>query len=315
MTDTTTHVVEHQIEINVPAAEVYRLIADVTCWPRVFTPTVHVEHLERSESEERIRIWATANGEIKNWVSRRTLDPVARRIEFRQEVSAHPVAAMGGTWLIEPAGDGGSVVRLLHDYRAVDDDPAHLEWIERAVDTNSRSELAALKRTVEAASPELTFSFDDHVHVRGEAADVFDFLNEAQLWNERLPHVARVELTEPTPGVQWLEMDTLTRDGSKHTTRSVRVCFPKDRIVYKQTTLPALMTLHTGRWSIVADADGGPGLTVTSQHTVTINEDNIQRILGPDADVAAARDFVRRALSANSCATLRYAKEFAESRG
>jgi aromatase len=315
MTDTATHVVEHQIEINVPADDVYRLIADVTGWPQVFTPTVHVEYLERSATEERIRIWATANGEIKTWVSRRTLDPVQRRIEFRQEISAHPVAAMGGTWLIEPAGATGSVVRLLHDYRAVDDDPAHLEWIERAVDTNSRSELATLKSTVEAASAELTFSFDDHVHVDGRAADVFDFLNEAQLWNERLPHVARVALTEPTSGVQWLEMDTLTRDGSKHTTRSVRVCFPKDRIVYKQTTLPALMTLHTGRWTIVADADGGPGLTVTSQHTVTINEANIERILGAGADIAAAREFVQRALSANSCATLRYAKEFAESRG
>ena len=29
MTDTATHVVEHQIEINVPADDVYRLIADV----------------------------------------------------------------------------------------------------------------------------------------------------------------------------------------------------------------------------------------------------------------------------------------------
>lgn len=315
MTDTATHVVEHQIEINVPAADVYRLIADVTRWPQVFTPTVHVEYLERSENEERIRIWATANGEIKTWVSRRTLDPVQRRIEFRQEISAHPVAAMGGTWLIEPAGDTGSVVRLLHDYRAVDDDPAHLEWIARAVDTNSRSELATLKSTVEAASAELTFSFDDHVHVDGRAEDVFDFLNEAQLWNQRLPHVARVSLTENTPGVQVLEMDTLTKDGSKHTTSSVRVCFPKDRIVYKQTVLPALMTLHTGYWTIAPDAAGGRGLTVTSQHTVTINEANIERILGAHADVAAARMFVQRALSANSGATLRYAKEFAESRG
>ena len=56
---------------------------------------------------------------------------------------------MGGTWIIEPAGEGASRVRLLHDYRAVDDDPEGLAWIDQAVDRNSRSELAALKANVE----------------------------------------------------------------------------------------------------------------------------------------------------------------------
>ena len=55
---------------------------------------------------------------------------------------------------------------------------------------------------------------------------------------ERLPHVARVVLTEDTPGLQFLEMDTRTKDGSTHTTKSVRVCFPDTRIAYKQITLP-----------------------------------------------------------------------------
>src|SRR5579885_3480764 len=129
MTTPVTHEVEHHIAVNAPAAQVYRLIADVAQWPRLFGPTVHVDYVERSEDQERIRIWATANGEVKSWVSRRTLDPAKLRIEFRQEVSAPPVAAMGGAWLIEPAGEGRSVVRLLHDYRAIDDDPEHLDWV------------------------------------------------------------------------------------------------------------------------------------------------------------------------------------------
>ena len=69
-------------------------------------PTVHADYAERGETEERIRLWATANGEVKNWTSRRRLDPAALRVEFRQEVSSPPVAAMGGTWIVEPlAGD------------------------------------------------------------------------------------------------------------------------------------------------------------------------------------------------------------------
>lgn len=310
--------VEHQVNVNAPAADVYRLIAEVQNWPRLFPPTVHVDHVERSAESERIRIWATANGEVKNWTSRRVLDPTQLRIEFRQEVSAPPVSAMGGTWLIEPVSETESLVRLLHDYRAVDDDPDHLAWIEQAIERNSRSELAALKANVEMATgtgEELMFSVADTVVINGAAKDVYDFLNEAQLWKERLPHVARVVLTEDVPGLQILEMDTRTKDGATHTTKSVRVCFPHRNIVYKQITLPALMTLHTGYWLVAEDpADDGAGLAVTSQHTVVINEASISRILGADAGITQARDFIHNALSINSLATLGHAKEYAESR-
>lgn len=309
----TVREVEHEITVQAPAAEVYRLLAEVENWPRIFPPTLYVDHVEQGGNEERIRIWATANGEAKNWTSRRTLDPEALRITFRQEVSAPPVAAMGGTWIIEPLGADESRIRLLHDYRAIDDDPASLEWIDQAVDRNSRSELAALKTNVELAhaSAELTFSFEDTVHIAGSAKDAYDFINEAHLWQERLPHVASVRLEEDTPGLQSLEMDTRAKDGSTHTTKSYRVCFPHYKIAYKQVTLPALMTLHTGRWTFEETADG---VAATSQHTVVLNTENITKILGPDAGVAEAKEYVRTALSTNSRATLGYAKDHAEAR-
>jgi aromatase len=240
------------------------------------------------------------------------LDPDALRIDFRQEVPAPPVAAMGGAWVIEPLSERESRVRLLHDYRSVDDDPAGLEWIDQAVDRNSRSELAALKANIEqlaGAADELLLSFTDTVRIDGSAKDVYEFLNEAQLWTDRLPHVSRVDLTEDVPGLQVLEMDTRTKDGSTHTTRSVRVTFPHDRIVYKQVVVPALMTLHTGYWLLEEDGDG---TSATSQHTVVINADNIAKVLGEQAGVPEAREFVRTALSGNSRATLGHAKEYAE---
>jgi aromatase len=224
---------------------------------------------------------------------------------------------MGGTWIIEPLADDACRVRLLHDYRAVDDDPAKLEWIDQAVDRNSHSELAALKANAELATnrSDLLISFTDSVHIDGAGAGkhAFEFIDQAQLWKERLPHVARVELTEDSPGLHVLEMDTMTKDGSTHTTRSVRVCLPHTRIVYKQVVLPALMTLHTGYWHFVDDEDGD-GVTATSQHTVAVNEANIAGVLGEGADVEAARTFVRNALSGNSLATLGHAKAYAEAR-
>jgi aromatase len=306
-------VVEHEITVLAPAAAVYQLIADVQNWPRIFPPTVYVDRVEHTDREERIRIWATANGQAKTWTSRRVLDRANLRIEFRQEISAPPVASMGGTWIIEPISNTESRLRLLHDYRAIDDDPASLKWIDEAVDRNSRSELAALKANVErvTASDELLMSFEDTVQINGSAKDVYDFINEANLWSERLPHVAKVRLEQDSQGVQTLEMDTRAKDGSTHTTKSIRVCFPHHRIVYKQITLPALMDLHTGYWTF---QENEGGVAATSQHTVMIKAENITRILGPEAGAAQAREYVRTALSTNSRATLGHAKDYAEAK-
>src|SRR5690348_12635993 len=133
-TESQARVVEHEITVSAPALAVYGLISDVAQWPRIFPPTIHVETLHRGPGTERIRIWATANDEVKSWTSVRTLDPEALRIQFRQEVSSPPVAAMGGTWIIEELPAGRCRVRLLHDYQAVDADPAALAWIDSAVD-------------------------------------------------------------------------------------------------------------------------------------------------------------------------------------
>ncbi|MEU1259427.1 aromatase/cyclase [Streptomyces chartreusis] len=310
----TVREVEHAITVQAPATEVYRLLAEVENWPRLFPPSVYVEYLEREGHQERIRIWATANGEAKSWTSRRDLDPERLRITFRQEVSAPPVAEMSGTWIVEPLGERETRLRLLHSYRAVDDDPEGLEWIDEAVDRNSNEELPGVKAGLEEVTrtAELTLSFEDSVRVEGSAKDLYDFVNEADRWTERLPHVSTVALTEDTPGLQVLRMDTRAVDGSTHTTESVRVCFPHQRIAYKQTTLPALMTLHTGHWTFRTDEDGA--VTATSQHTVVLDPDNITKVLGAGAGVPEARKFVRDALGANSRATLEHAKRYAEER-
>ncbi|WP_257001997.1 aromatase/cyclase [Streptomyces sp. WZ.A104] len=306
--------VEHEITVLAAAEDVYRLLAEVENWPRLFPPSVYVDVLEREGSLERIRIWATANGEAKNWTSIRDLDPDGLRITFRQEISAPPVASMSGTWIVEPLGEEESRLWLLHEYRAIDDDPEGLAWIDEAVDRNSRAELPSVKAGLEEATrtDELTLSFVDSVTVEGSAKDLFDFVNEADRWTERLPHVNDVKLTEETPGLQVLRMETLTKDGSAHTTESVRVCFPHHRIAYKQTTLPALMNLHTGYWLFEEAPDGTT--TASSQHTVVLNAANITKILGADAGVPEAREFLRNALGNNSRATLEHARKYAEAR-
>ncbi|MFG2041506.1 aromatase/cyclase [Dactylosporangium sp. NPDC048998] len=283
----------HDIAVAAPPGTVYALLADATGWPALFPPTVHAEVAERTGDSERLRLWATANGAVKAWTSRRTFDAAARRITFRQEVSAPPVASMGGTWIVDDGPDGGSHVTLTHDYRAVEDDPQALDWISAAVDRNSTAELAALKAGAEQG--DRAYTFEDSVEWRGTAADAYAFIWEADRWTDRLPHVRGVDLRAEGDDVQVLRLETLATDGSSHTTESVRVGRPgQGRIVYKQLLLPTLVSVHLGQWTF---EEAGGRVRATSRHTV---------VLKPGAP-EDRRAFVREALGANSLATLRHA--------
>jgi aromatase len=306
--------VSHRVIVAAAAETVRALIADTSRWPVIFRPTIHVEQVdqvERSAGTERIRIWAAAADEVKSWTSRREHSADGRRITFEQEVSQAPIAAMSGAWVLRELPDGRTEVVLEHSYRAVDDDPAALAWIADVTDRNSRTELANLKELAETADERdgLELTFEDTVLVQGDAQQVYDFLHRAADWPDRLPHVSRMQLAEPEPNVQVMTMDTVAPNGSTHTTKSVRVCFPGDRIVYKQVVVPVLMRAHTGEWRVRQTPDG---VAVTSQHTVVIQPNAIESVLGEGATVADALAFARNALSTNSGITLSLAKKFAE---
>jgi hypothetical protein len=304
----------HEIDIAAPADIVYRIIADATSWPQYFRPTVHVERSEVDATTERLRIWATANDAVKAWTSRRHLDATGRRVRFEQEVSTPPVAFMGGEWIVDPGPGGSTRLVLTHEFAAVDDDPAGIEWITRATNRNSETELANIKTLAEGWDrlARLVFSFEGSVVVHGPLEAVYEFLYRADQWPDRLPHVARLELREDVENVQHMVMDTRAKNGSVHTTESGRVCFPSQRIVYKQLATPALLTAHTGEWLLEKGEDGG--VLATSRHTITVNEAAIGTVLGPDATVESAKTFLRDVIGANSETTLRLAKEYAESR-
>lgn len=307
------HRTSHAIEVAAPAGVVYGLIADAAKWPLYFPPNVHVERLAFDGVHEHLAVWATANGRTTSWTSRRTLDAAARRIEFRQEVPAAPLSAMTGTWAVEALGAERSRLTLLHAFSVAGDRAEDVDWVNRATDTNSRAELGNIARLGECWGrlDALVMSFEDTVHVAAPPGDVYAFLENVGAWPELLPHVSRLDLTQEGP-VQVMSMDTLTADGSAHTTDSVRVCFPEaGRIVYKQTRTPALMEAHTGSWTVTGDAHG---TVATSRHSVVLREDNITAVLGEDADLRSARAYVRTALGRNSTATLNFAKRYAEGR-
>ncbi len=298
----TRSTLTHRRLVRAPADELYRLVADVTWWPVIFGPCVHVTHLDRTDTTERFRMWALVNGSVTRWTSRRELDPRGLRVRFEQERSHPPVAAMGGEWSFHARPGGRTEIVLDHSFHVTGGAAEHAA-VAAGVDANSERELAALDRIATIGPPvsEVLFEFTDTVPLDGDSGDAFAFVNASDRWPELLPHVQRVVLTEDPPGVQDMTMDTVTPGGGTHTTRSIRLCFPPDRIVYKQLAPPALLLGHSGTW----DFTGGPGpARVTATHRVAIDTDRVDDLIGPGSTPADARAWLRHSLGANSRTTL-----------
>ena len=303
--------IDHEVTVSAPAQIPFGIIADVTAWPHLFPPTVHAERVAGDEHEEQIRLWALANGGVRVWTSRRRLDPASRTIRFDQEVTSPPVASMSGCWTMRPQPGGDTLLRLGHTFTAINDVPEDLDWIREATDKNSTEELGAIKTLAEqhAQINDLIFTFADSVVINGAAEPAYDFIYRSQEWPERLPHVDRVELTEPEDGIQRLDMDTRAPDGGVHNTISFRICFPYSKIVYKQVVVPPILTAHTGQWLFTRRAEE---TEITSCHTVLMNQRGIHEVLGPAVTLIEARKRIQDALSTNSLTTLRHLKEHVE---
>lgn len=309
----------HTIEADAPAATVYGLLVGSRDWPAVFEPTVFVDQLETGDapdgsSYERFRLWATVNGRVVSWSSRRDLDPARRLITFRQEHSTPPIASMAGSWQVEEAG-GRSRVTLVHEFTTVDGGEQSAQWITTALDGNSNAELGQLARLAEldaehGAGGALVDSFEDTFDIDAPPAAVYEFIDRGDLWHERLPHVEESVLTVGEDGAQHLALTTVTPDGGRHQTASTRIRVDASRLAYKQDRTPEILLGHAGLWTI-APLDGGTRTRATSRHTFTLRPDALERVLGAGTTVDSARAHMREALGANSRATLEHAAKFA----
>ncbi|GAA3870424.1 hypothetical protein GCM10023084_24320 [Streptomyces lacrimifluminis] len=315
MTSTPARSAEHTAVLHAPPERAYRLIADVTHWPLLFPPCVGARLLESGPDFQRIRLWAVVGTEVRSWTSLRELDDRALRIGFRQEVPSPPVTSMGGHWQFtaDPGAPGTTRLVLGHTWSTAGSD-TDADRIAAALDHNSDNEIRAVKSWAERPEDpsQLLFSFTDRVFLAGERRDVYDFLYRADLWPERLAHVVHtdVETAVQSPAsagadVQTLDMETLGPDGSTHTTQSIRLCFPGERILYKQTTVPHGLLAHSGEWLLTEASDG---THVIARHDVALDPSALVELLGPGADLADARRQVRASLGGNSLRTLDQAR-------
>jgi hypothetical protein len=313
-------VTTHGIEADAPADTVYGLLEASVNWPAVFEPTVFVDPLETGGNGdgtafERFRLWATVNGRVVSWSSRRELDRAARRISFKQEHSTPPIASMQGSWHVEELGAARSRVTLVHEFSTVDGTEQSAQWITQALDRNSTAELGQLARLAEldaahGAAGGLVGAFEDTFDIDAPPAAVYEFIDRGDLWRDRLPHVEESVLTVGEDGAQHLALTTVTPDGGRHQTASTRIRVDASRLAYKQEKTPEILLGHAGLWTI-APLDGGARTRAVSRHTFTLRPDALERVLGAGTTVESAREHMREALGANSRATLEHAAKFA----
>lgn len=305
MTTLDKNAVRHTATVAAPAGLVYDLVAQLAAWSQFHPPAVHAEPIAGEDGLVR-HWWVVDDHTVRIWTARWRRDRARLRIAFERDPATPDECGSRGEW----------------QFRAVSDSTTEIEFAQEPVgkgehdpvrmDQNVRDFLMSVTNAAQHADErrDLVVDFEDPLFVAGSAEDAYDYLYEAAKWPERIPHVSRLVLEEQVPGIQFFDMDTVTPDGSAHTTRSVRICLPHSKIVYKQIQLPKLLDGHTGHWQFTPIPEG---CVVSARHTATIKPSALP-ILGPEASVPDARKYLRRVLSANSMGNLRLSKAYAEER-
>jgi C7-C12 aromatase (ARO/CYC) len=278
---------------------VFDLVANVEWWNTFHGPSVHAEPVGgESDVKTYQHWWIVDDHTVKSFTATWRVDREARTIGF-DFAATDGRPAVSGRWSFTASGDDTTVT--------VGFEPAGEE-----VEADLRGLLDAVVDAADrhAARQDLVVDFEDPLFVSGPLEPAYDYLYDCAKWPERIPHVVRLDLEEPVPNIQFFDMDTHTPDGVPHTTRSVRICLPGNKIVYKQIGLPALLDGHTGHWRFTPTREG---VWLGARHTAVIKPSAL-RVLGEGTTVEDARRYLRKVLGTNSMGNLRFAKQHAEER-
>ena len=242
----------HQMEVAVPARQLYELVADAAAGPLVFPGTVHVEWLNRTAAEETLRIWAVNGTTARRWTSRRLLDPAGLSVTFRQERPEPPVGFMQGRWQMTPTASGRTLVTLSHDYRATADENGDElawasgrgdAWIADLVERVSQGQFQALRQFADRGRPivvEETADLDCAVDAAYALAE------DCDAWGT-LDGPARPAVTRwPLPDLQLADLMVTGHGGGSRACQLARVCFRGTHIAFKDMLPATPVAAHIG---------------------------------------------------------------------
>lgn len=148
----------------------------------------------------------------------------------------------------------------------------------------------------------------DDVVIRAELNEVFGYCWKAKLWPKLTEHVKRIEMLDEQEGLQRFRM-TVDNNGKLYTVETVRRATGREQIDYQQTTPPAFLRRHTGRWCFRRE---GNAVHVSLTHEAEVDESRALALL-PVKNLDEAEHFVAESLSKNGRRTMLAIKAHLES--
>jgi mannose-6-phosphate isomerase-like protein (cupin superfamily)/ribosome-associated toxin RatA of RatAB toxin-antitoxin module len=143
---------EKSVRIHAPYDLVWDLTNDVERWPALFTEYAAAQVLERAGDTVRFRLTMhpDEHGRVWSWVSERTADRVAGRVDAHR-VETGPFEYMRIRWTYE---DEGEAVRMtwVQDFAMRPDAPLDDARMTVRIDRNSEIQMDVIRRKVEAAA-------------------------------------------------------------------------------------------------------------------------------------------------------------------
>ncbi|MEI5099111.1 SRPBCC family protein [Streptomyces sp. PmtG] len=231
------------IDVDAPADAVYRALTDVGRWPVLYPWIAHTEVVSRQGADDEVKFWAVRpdGTGLRVWTSRRTLDPVARRMVFEQRGSVGPIERLGGTWDFVARPGGGCQVVSAHWFTT------HADPAETAgeLDRHGGLQMRTLKSQTESAT-----ALTDDV-VRGEASAVVP----GSLAEVRARLLAALPAPDATAGAAadaWF--------GTEGSVPTVQIVHGDHVVVQKFLTPPEPAALYRRRWRL-AEVPGGVRVT------------------------------------------------------
>ncbi|MFE4863162.1 SRPBCC family protein [Streptomyces sp. NPDC056670] len=224
------------IDVDASADTVYRALTDVADWPLLYPWIAHTEVVSQRGHDDEVKFWAVRpgpEGGLRIWTSKRTLDPVALRMDFVQQGSVGPIKELGGTWDFLPRPGGGCRVVSGHWF-TTDADPQDTAG---ELDRHGGLQMRTLKSKTENPSSLTSdvIRVEDSAVLPGSVASVHARLLDALPWRDGEESA-------------WFGV----QDG----VRTVQIEHDGHTLVQKPLTPPEPADLYRRRWRLEAVADG-----------------------------------------------------------
>lgn len=298
----------HSVTVDAPADVVFDLIADVEQHRRIFPSVLHTAYLEREAAGDRVERWSWIRplDAVRTWRARRELDRAAKLITFVHEDPEAPLTAASGAWSFKALSDGSTEVELRHEY-TLHGPASGGDQAVALLDRGAAAQLEQLKAFVEAREDiaELEVSYEAQLVIDEPIEAVYNYFYEADRWSERIPHCLSASAKEDVEHLQVVVMDVQVPSGALHTTKQARVCFPGEKIIWRQ--LEGLPPLDDMLYGYMAFEQTPEGVLVRTGQTELLKRNGVAK---RGWTVAEAKEHVAEVRGGRNLDSLKSAQEF-----